>query len=76
VECIVEVHILHNRDSGAMEFVNHLFGRDPDSGDKECSLVLDDDVRQLRELAVGVVILLRILLDHFRLGSNTLVRSR
>ncbi len=50
--------VLHDRDAGCVELVDHLLWRDTDGADEECGLVSDDDVHEFRQLSIRVIILL------------------
>ena len=42
-----------------MQFVDRELGRDTDRADEEGGFLLDDHINELRELALGVVILIQ-----------------
>ena len=48
---------VHNGDARRVELVNGPLGRDADCADEELGLLLDDDVDELGQLALGVIIL-------------------
>lgn len=47
---------VHVKDTGLVELLDDLLGRDTDGGDEELGAGLDDDVGELAELALGVVV--------------------
>jgi hypothetical protein len=46
---------VHDGDAGLVEFLDSLLGRDTNGADKKCRFLLDDDVDELRKLALCVV---------------------
>lgn len=50
-------HILHDGYAGCVKLVHHLLRRNTNGTNEQGCLVLDDDVRQLGQLPLGVIIL-------------------
>ena len=48
---------VHDGDACGVELVHGPLGRDTDGADEELGLLLDDDVDELGQLALGVIIL-------------------
>lgn len=52
------LHALHHNNPSSVELVDHVFGGDSDRTDEKGGLLFDDDVRELRQLAFGIVVLM------------------
>ena len=50
---------VHDGDAGCVELVDSPLGRYSDCADEELGLLFDDDVDELRQLALCVVVLLK-----------------
>mmetsp|Transcript_34228 Transcript_34228/g.90821 ORF Transcript_34228/g.90821 Transcript_34228/m.90821 type:complete len:212 (-) Transcript_34228:155-790(-) len=48
-------HHVHDRNARSVELVHHRPRRHPDCADEECSLLFDDDVGELVQLAMSIV---------------------
>lgn len=47
---------VHAEDAGTVELVDNSLGGDADGGDEKASLLLDNNINELTELALGVVV--------------------
>jgi hypothetical protein len=47
---------VHSEDTGTVQLVDDSLGGDPDGGDEETGLAIDDDIDELTELALSVIV--------------------